>query len=262
MTERGKAFHGLGFKKKDRIKYIISDVDDTITKNGKLYPHVLEAIWRAKLSGRTIILVTGGSVGWSDCYIRQWPIDAVIAESGAVMLCHDSDGSIMQIINPVIDKKMVMEKRRALLNYTSPFPFSSDQCARFFDIAYDKKKMDHTEIKALKNTLIMFGANFSESSIHINAWFGNYDKKSSLKYFLPNVLGISEEDYLKNGIYLGDSYNDQPLFEYIPLSIGMHTVEDNRENFEILPQYITRGTSGDGWCEVIVSLLKERKAPK
>lgn len=262
MNEKGLPFKGFSEKEKKSIKYIISDVDDTITKEGKLYPHVLEAIWRAKISGRTIILVTGGSVGWADCYIRQWPIDAVIAESGAVMLCHDKDGSILQLLNPQIDKETVMKKRRNLLEYTSCLPFSSDQCARFFDIAYDKKKMDSAEIKALKKTLIMYGANFAESSIHINAWFGPYNKKSALKFFMEERLGIKEEEYLRSSIYLGDSFNDQPLFDYIPLSIGMHTVEDQREKFDILPKYITKGTSGDGWYEVVHSLLKIRKHRK
>lgn len=88
----GLPFPGFTDEEKKNIEYVISDVDDTITKDGKLYPMVLDAMYRLKMSGRTIILVTGGSTGWGDGYIRQWPVDAVICESGAVMLCHDSNG--------------------------------------------------------------------------------------------------------------------------------------------------------------------------
>lgn len=254
--EKGRPFTGFTEEERQRIKYIISDVDDTITRNGKLYPLVLDALYRAKISGHSIILLTGGSVGWADGYIRQWPVDAVIAESGAVLLCHNRDGSINSLINPSIKQDEVMKKRRKLIEYTAPYPFSSDQCVRIFDVAYDKAKMSPSEIVALKNILTMFGASWAESSIHINAWFGNYSKKSALNHFMSNALSISEEEYLEKGIYMGDSFNDQPLFEYFPLSIGMHTVEERRDEFEFLPEYITEGTSGDGWVEMVNSLVE------
>ena len=141
----GFPFVGFTEEDKERLQIVISDVDDTITKNGKLYPDVLEAMWRIKASGRTIVLVTGGSVGWSDAYLRQWPVDAVIAESGAVMICHGKDEDVVQIVNPVINKEEVFSKRRLLLEKTEGLPLSSDQCARVFDIAYDKKKMNEYE---------------------------------------------------------------------------------------------------------------------
>ena len=255
--ERGLPFPGFTEEERKRIKYVISDVDDTITRNGRLLPQVLAALYSVKISGRSIILVTGGSVGWADCYIRQWPVDAVVAESGAVLLCHDRDGGITNIINPSIDKDSVLKKRLELMGYTSPYPFSSDQTARVFDIAYDKAKMTPSEINVLKNILTASGASYAESSIHINAWFGSYDEKSALKYFMVNALDITEDDLLDKSIYLGDSFNDQPLFEYIPMSIGMHTVEERREEYTVLPKYITEGTSGEGWIETATSLTEK-----
>lgn len=260
--EKGGSLFYFTQEERDNVKYIVSDVDDTITRDGKLYPPVLEALYRVKMSGRTIVLLTGGSAGWADGYIRQWPVDAVIAESGAVMMCHSKGGEIVSLINPVIRKDEVLQMRRKLIEYTSPYPFSSDQFARVFDVAYDKKKMSDAEIKALKNILTLFGASFSESSIHINAWFGDYSKKSALLYYMTESLGIEEEDYLENGIYLGDSLNDEPLFEYFPHSIGMHSVEDMREKFTSLPTWITDGTGGDGWVEFAHALLDEKSGEK
>ena len=255
--EKGLSFHRFFRERGEDINYIISDVDDTITKSGKLLPHALDALYKLKASGRTIILLTGGSAGWSDAYIRQWPVDAVICESGAVFLGYSKGGEITSIINPEIEQDKVLKLRRKLMEYTSAYPFSSDQFARVFDVAYDKKKMTEAEKTALRNILTLFGASFSESSIHINAWFGNYDKKSSLKYFLPNVLSISEKEYLEEGIYLGDSLNDEPLFGYFPLSVGMHSVEDMRSSFKELPTYISQYGGGDGFFEVAAFLCKE-----
>lgn len=253
----GLPFSGFTEEEKSRIKYIVSDVDDTITRGGRLYPDVLSSLYKVKMKGTAIILLTGGSAGWSDGYIRQWPVDAVIAESGAVLFSRDKEGNITTILNPVIKQSTALEKRRRLIEYTAAYPFSSDQFARVFDIAYDKAKMSGGEVKALKNILTLYGATYSESSIHINAYFGRYDKKSSLKFFLPQVLGISEEEYLEKGIYVGDSFNDEPLFSYFPLSVGMHTVEDKRASFKKLPTYITEGTSGSGWVEIASSLTNE-----
>lgn len=251
----GLPFLGFTQEDKDRIEIIISDVDDTITKNGKLFPDVLDAIWSLKRSGRTIVLVTGGSVGWGDAYLRQWPVDAVIAESGAVMICHGKDGDVTHIVNPSINKDSVFNKRKTILSITEGLPLSSDQPARVFDIAYDKKKMDDLEIRALKSTLSLYGASWAESSIHINAWIGDYDKKKALKFFLENVWAMKEEYYLEHSLYLGDSFNDQPLFEFIPTSIGMHTVEEDRSQFQVLPTFITKGGPGEGWVEVAQNIL-------
>ncbi len=256
-SNKGLPFCGFSEEERENIKYIISDVDDTITKDGKLLPHALDALYKLKTSGRTIILLTGGSAGWSDTYIRQWPVDAVICESGAVFLGHSKGGEITSIINPEIEQDKVLKMRRKLMEYTAAYPFSSDQFARVFDVAYDKKRMTEAEKTALRNILTLFGATYAESSIHINAWFGNYDKKSSLKYFLPNVLSISEEEYLEKGIYLGDSLNDEPLFGYFPVSVGMHTVEDMRSSFKELPTYITEYGGGDGFFEVGAFLCHE-----
>ncbi len=257
-SNKGLPFRGFSEEERENIKYIISDVDDTITKDGKLLPHALDALYKLKASGRTIILLTGGSAGWSDTYIRQWPVDAVICESGAVFLGYSRDREITSIINPEIEQDKVLKLRRKLMEYTSAYPFSSDQFARVFDVAYDKKRMTGAEKTALRNILTFFGASYAESSIHINAWFGNYDKKSALKYFLPNVLSISEEEYLEKGIYLGDSLNDEPLFGYFPVSIGMHTVEDMRSFFKELPTYISQYGSGDGFFEVGAYLCREQ----
>lgn len=255
MINLGLPFNGFTPEEKTCITTIISDVDDTITKNGKLFPAVLDALWRLKSAGKTIFLVTGGSAGWADCYLRQWPVDAVIAESGALMICFNKKKEIVQIVNPVINVEIARKRKAELMRLTNGLPFSSDQSARIFDIAYDKSRLEDVEIKVLKNTLTALGATYAESSIHINAWFGKYDKKRGLDYFLKGPLGMTEDEILNHSIYLGDSLNDQSLFGYIPFSIGMYSVQERRDEFETLPRYITQEGSGDGVVRVVDELL-------
>lgn len=257
MNEKGLPFKGFTEEEKNRIKYIISDVDDTITRNGKLFPSSLDALWRVKASKRSVYLVTGGSVGWADAYLRQWPVDGVIAESGAIMVCYSKDNEIAHIVNPIINQKKAFSKKAELMKETRGLVFSSDQTSRDFDVAYEKNKLNEVERKILKNKIISLGGHYAESSIHINAWFGEYNKKSALTDFFTKFYNIKEEELLSSSIYLGDSFNDQELFSYIPLSIGMHTVENNRSEYTALPQYITQCGSGRGFVEVINALLKE-----
>ena len=253
MCGQGLPFSGLSEEEKGRIEIIISDVDDTITKNGKLYPNALQSLWKLKRMGKMIVLVTGGSAGWSDTYIRQWPVDAVIAESGALILAHGKGGGIVYKFNPMIDP-MYQKKKENLMKLTAGLQLSSDQYARLYDIAYDKKSLKEQEIKTLKGMVQAVGGHWTESSIHINVGFGSFSKRSALIFFMDALYDIKADRIRANGVYLGDSLNDEDLFSFMPLSIGMHSVEDNREAFTNLPTYITSGYGGDGFSEFTKSL--------
>ena len=85
--------------------------------------------------------------------------------------------------------------------------------------------------------------------------FGSYSKLQAVKYFLPHLYSYSEERIRNEGIYLGDSLNDEEMFSFMPFSIGMHSVEDLRQSFTNLPRYITRSYSGEGFSEVVKALL-------
>ena len=79
------------------ITMVASDVDDTITTSGSLHPCALEALYAMHEAGLTLVLVTGGSAGWGDVYMRQWPVDMVIAESGALALQRDGVVLLIQL---------------------------------------------------------------------------------------------------------------------------------------------------------------------
>ena len=210
MKGEGLPFNGFTEEEAKDVDIIVSDVDDTITSRGKLLPEALSALWDAKHAGKMIVLVTGGSAGWADAYIRQWPVDLVIAEGGAVALAHGKDGSIVYKFNPHILPD-VKKKRENLLRATAGLSLSSDQYARLHDSSY-----------------IMY----------MNMLF-------NMQY--PSVV--------MKAVYFGDSLNDEDMFRLFPLSVGMHSVEDSRDRFDILPKYITSGYGGEGFSEGIRSLL-------
>ena len=251
--ERGLPFVSFTPEEKAGVKFVVSDVDDTITKRGKLFPEALRALWHLKRKGLMVVLLTGGSSGWADAYIRQWPVDAVIAESGALILAHGKGGKIIYSKNPSLDPA-IRNKKDKLIKITAGLPFSSDQYARQYDIAYEKSEMADYERKMLFNYVKAMGGIWRESSIHINVSFGSFDKHTALAYFMSELYSIGEDRLKEKGMYLGDSLNDCGMFSFMPLSVGMHSVEDDRESFPVLPRYITDGYGGDGFTEFVRSL--------
>ena len=254
--ERGIPFQGLTDEEREAVEIVVTDVDDTITLNGKLYPNALQSLWRLKKAGKMIVLLTGGSAGWADVYIRQWPVDAVIAESGAVILAHGRNGAIVYRFNPMIDPAF-QKKKESLMKLTAGLQLSTDQFARLYDIAYDRKSLSPEEARTLKGMVKAAGGHWSESSIHINVSFGMFGKRSSLIFFMDALFDIKADRLREHGVYLGDSLNDDELFGFMPLSVGMHSVEDNRDSFTHLPKYITAGYGGNGFAEFTRSLISD-----
>lgn len=254
MKGEGLPFNGFTEEEAKDVDIIVSDVDDTITSRGKLLPEALSALWDAKHAGKMIVLVTGGSAGWADAYIRQWPVDLVIAEGGAVALAHGKDGSIVYKFNPHILPD-VKKKRENLLRATAGLSLSSDQYARLHDIAYDKSKLSSYELKSLLSVIQAAGGHASVSSIHVNAGFGKFNKASSYIMYMNMLFNMQYPSVVMKAVYFGDSLNDEDMFRLFPLSVGMHSVEDSRDRFDILPKYITSGYGGEGFSEGIRSLL-------
>lgn len=254
-TRKGSPLVGFSSDEIERISLIISDVDDTITTNGKLHPCALEAMLDAEKKGYRIILLSGGSAGWCEVYLRQWPVYMVIAESGAVMIYRGDNGDICYQQNPVITDED-LRKRNELLHMIPSEYLSSDQYARLYDIAVDLKRCPSGEIQKIKAICDEMGANYAFSSIHMNIWFGDYSKKKGIISFMQ-LCGIDEALLKEKSMYLGDALNDEEMFAFIPLSIGMASVEEKRGLFSNLPAYIAPENGGEGFFYTL-SLLPKR----
>lgn len=254
IESNGSPMVGLSALKDLNISLIISDVDDTITSNGKLKPNALEAMYKASEKGYRIILLSGGSAGWCEVYLRQWPIFMVVAESGAVMIYKDENGQICYQQNPIITKEN-LDSRDKLLRMIGEERLSSDQYARLYDIAVDLSKVNEKELNDIKSMADVMGASYAQSSIHLNIWFGDYSKSKGLLAFM-NLCGIDEETLKEESIYLGDALNDEEMFKLIPNSIGMKSVLDKKEEFKTLPKYISSYYGGDGFDEALDNLKK------
>lgn len=251
---------------KKNIKYVFTDVDDTITLDGKLTVEALSALWKLKEAGIKTICVTGGSTGWADSYLRQWPIEAVISESGAIAL-YKRDGKYCRWIHSSIDDLNYEEKKENLIkNVMANVPearLSSDQFSRIYDIAFDhgseEPKLSVDLIKKIENICKDCGANTAVSSIHINAWFGNYNKKIGTFDFMSEIYEKNQKKLKECSVYIGDAPNDQVMFKAFPLSFAPVNIYTKEKELIHKPVYVASRKGGLGFLQIIDEIIKKNQ---
>lgn len=251
---------------KKKIKYVFTDVDDTITLDGKLTVEALGALWKLEAAGIKTICVTGGSTGWADSYLRQWPIESVVSESGAIGL-FKRDGKYCKWVHCSIDE-LTYEKKKAnliktVLDEVPEARLSSDQFSRIYDVAFDhgteQPKLSEDIINKIENICKKCGASTAISSIHINAWFGKYNKKIGTFDFMREVYKENEKSLKECSVYIGDAPNDQVMFEAFPLSFAPVNIYDKEEELIHKPTFVAKGKGGLGFSQIIDEIIEKNQ---
>lgn len=255
-----KDFSLLGVQQAKRVKYVLHDIDDTITDEGKLLSIAYDALWRLHEAGIKVIPVTGRPAGWCDMMIRQWPIDCIIGENGAFVYYFE-DGLRKTFTHPLaatdVRSKLACV-RDACLSNVPGCRVAKDQFSRIYDLAIDfnedEPRLGFEAAEKIKNICTSMGAMAKISSIHVNAWFGDYDKLSMTELFFSQVL---KETALKQTIlFFGDSPNDEPMFAYFPLSCGVANIRAFGNTIVHFPTFVTKQQAGRGFAEAVDQLLK------
>ena len=246
-----------------KIRCVLHDIDDTITNNGRLTAEAYSALWKLHDAGLLIVPVTGRPAGWCDMAIREWPIDAIIGENGAFVY-YWKEGKPELFRHPSIPKENVRERleavKKACLAGVPGCRIAKDQPFRLYDLAVDFREDEPKlpleagdQVKAIAEEM---GAKAKVSSIHVNCWFGAYDKVSMARLFLEEILGIPDME--KRAFFFGDSANDEPMFAELPLSCGVANLAAFLSRMERLPAYVTQGEGGFGFAEGVEVLLAKR----
>ncbi len=243
------------------IRYIMCDIDDTITSDGKLTAEAYSALWNLSLQGYRVIPVTGRPAGWCDLIVRQWPVDAVVGENGAFVY-YIENGHKNIFTHPSVAagdiQGRLKELEIACLNAVPGCRVAKDQFARVYDLAIDFcEEPPYLDIKAaekIRDICLNMGAVAKVSSIHVNAWFGNYDKLSMALMFLKEFYG--EEDAKNSVLFFGDSPNDEPMFSYFNSSCAVANIKPFVDKMAYLPRYVTEKEGGAGFTEAATYILK------
>lgn len=245
---------------------VLTDIDDTLTTDGRITPDALAALAQLKAAGLHVIAITGRPMGWSEPFARPldqggWPVDAIVAENGAVALF--CDGAALQIEYAQDDAtrarhaKRLREVAARVLREVPGTTLAQDSAGRVTDIAIDHGEFAHlapAQIDAVVATMRSEGMNATISSIHINGWFGAHTKLSGARWIVRRLL--SNELDARRWVYVGDSTNDQLMFGHFPLSVGVANLMTFAQQLTVWPAYITQGARGAGFAEVARTLIR------
>lgn len=247
------------------IRYLFSDIDDTMTTNGKLPANAYEMIWKLAKNGVHVIPITGRPAGWCDMIARFWPVRGVIGENGAFYFSYDDKNKKMKHHWMIPEEERAANQfklndiRAEVLKSVPGAAVSADQFSRACDLAIDfcedVPMLSSADIQKIVSIFQSHGAIAKISSIHVNGWFGNYDKLSMCREFCKHELGFDIDKNQKTIAFSGDSPNDEPMFGFFENSIGVANVKAFTDKIKSLPKYICTKEGGDGFVELGEKLL-------
>jgi HAD superfamily hydrolase (TIGR01484 family) len=261
-----------------RITGVFSDIDDTLTTEGAITADALQALADLKAAGLQVIPITGRPVGWSEPFATSWPVDAIVAENGAVALISDQIGlKPLPGVRGQLSKRYQQDEATRLANYARmqqvaarvvrEVPgavISQDSAGRETDIAIDHSEFVHLPPAAIAQAVQIMreeGMNATVSSIHVNGWFGAHNKLEGARWIVGELFSRDLTAEMANWVYVGDSTNDQLMFEAFPHSVGVANIRRFEAELSHQPRYITKGERGAGFAEVASALLAARHRP-
>ncbi len=240
-------------------KVVFTDVDDTLTHEGQLPEATFSALHRLERAGITVVPVTGACAGWCDCLIKTWPIRHIIGENGALTLEKHPNGvvsmsSVKDACTNKTDLARLQEVAHDLQQQYPSMQHTQDQSFRLTDIAFDIGQAvtvpDSTAEQATA-WLKTQGVQARRSSIHINVWLGTHSKSTTaIQWLAQRALNAAD------CIFIGDSPNDECMFQQFPLSVGVANVQRFLPTMDSVPTYITKNPGGLGFVDLTDALLK------
>jgi HAD superfamily hydrolase (TIGR01484 family) len=244
------------------VGFVLLDIDDTLTTGGKLSAQAYAALEALQRGGKRVIPVTGRPAGWCDHIARMWPVDAVVGENGAFYFWF-ADGKLRQRF---VDDQLTRARRRAeleeisrtILRQVPGAAIASDQPYRETDLAIDYcEDVPPLPIESAERIAALMrqaGLTAKVSSIHVNGWFGGYDKLATARELFAERFGLDLEAANRQVVYAGDSPNDAPMFGFFDNSVGVANVRRFRG---LEPKYVTTAEAGAGFAELAAHLLRE-----
>lgn len=255
--------HSMTEKEAAKIRFVLMDIDDTLTTGGKLTDASYSALWKLKGAGFTVVPITGRPAGWCDLIAREWPVDGVVGENGAFAFWEGEGKRLRAMTHPdaVRNTSPVLARvlERAMREVPGCRP-AKDQFSRLYDVAIDFAEeepvlplSDALRIKAICDSE---GAKAKVSSIHVNAWLGAYDKLSMATRYLGERFGYDDGRDRQSVVFVGDSPNDEPMFAHFPNACAVANVRRYESMMTELPRFVASLEGGAGFAEIAEVLLR------
>ena len=241
------------------IRFLLTDIDDTMTTDGQLTSEAYAALFKLQRAGIKVIPITGRPAGWCEMIARFWPVSGVVGENGGFYF-HYNDKKMHRWFPQSIELRELNQKkletiRIDVVNKIPGAQISSDQFCRLTDLAIDfcedVTRLPDSEIQKIVQIFENYQAVAKISSIHVNGWYGDHTKLSTTLRMLKDVFNLDEQKSKQVCAYAGDSPNDEPMFGFFPLSFGVANVNDFKNDMKSLPQFVSNYKNGAGFCEIV-----------
>ena len=244
---------------------VFTDIDDTLTTEGAITPDAMQALAELKAAGLHVVPITGRPVGWSEPFAQSWPVDAIVAENGAVGLQNGPEG-LRKLYQQDPDTRRSNFTRmqnvlRLIERSVQGAMRSQDSTGRETDIAIDHSEFTQLPQAAIDEVVRIMqaeGMTATVSSIHINGWFGEHSKLTGARWIVRELWGRDLDAEIDRWVYVGDSTNDQVMFERFVHSVGVANIRRFEAQLMHPPRVITPSERGAGFAEMTRHLLAHR----
>ena len=241
-----------------QIRFVLTDIDDTVTTEGRLTATAYTALEQLSAAGITVIPITGRPAGWCDHIARMWPVFAVVGENGAFYMRYDRNARRMTTHQWASEAHLQNNRQkldRLALKILQAVPGSalaSDQHYRLADLAIDfcedVAALPEAAVQQIVSLFKSAGAQAKVSSIHVNGWFGDYDKLSMTQTLFAREFGLELQANNTQVLFIGDSPNDEPMFEFFSYSVGVANIHEQLHRLTHRPKFVTPSKGGGRFC--------------
>jgi len=239
---------------------VLTDIDDTLSTHGRITPTAYAALARLRAAGLLVIPITGRPAGWCDHIARMWPVDAIVGENGSLYMRHDDrKGKLRKRYFADAASRRAAKARlerigETLLRSVPGCALASDQAYRETDLAIDYCEdvppLPREAVDRIVALMRAEGMTVTISSIHVNGWFGDYDKLTMTRTLLQEEFGMDLDAERERFVFVGDSPNDAPMFEFFPYAVGVANVQRFADRIDTPPRYVTTREAGAGFAEL------------
>ena len=246
-----------------QIRFVLLDIDETLTTRGKLTAYAYAALESLKNAGKVVVPVTGRPAGWCDHIARMWPVDAVVGENGAFYFWFAAGKLERRFVDDAATRAAKRDRLRAvgerILRAVPGAALASDQQYRESDLAIDYcEDVAPLPLEAAQRIAELMraeGLTAKVSSIHVNGWFGDYDKLATVRLLFEERFSFDLSRSNREVLFVGDSPNDAPMFSFFDNAVGVANV---RRFPGLRPQFVTAAESGAGFVELARHLMDAR----
>ncbi len=233
------------------VRMLATDIDGTMTVNGRISLEVLHTWAIADALGLRVLLVTGRSAGEALGLARYLPHARwAVAENGARLLIPDQPPELLVPPRPTEHLHDVAQQ----IARDQPLRLTADAFARVGDLAFERDGRTDAEVLELQRRAAEQGVHLIWSSVHIHLSAHQPDKGVA-------VLKIAERwDVAPEAIAtIGDSHNDEGLWQAQRFGVTVGTAEVAALDLRHPPAWRTAAYGGSGWCELVQAWISLQK---